>query len=122
MVHLKLGLKAIPEHHIKKISHQLRKFSSQIAVVASDPKEAKPGTPFVTIAFEFDVASDEIYQAPEDQCCAWLDDPGSHVVTYTLCWCPPKETTPIDRKKTIPELWDDLIAVMGYQAGRSGSI
>ena len=107
------------EHHAKAISKQLRKFSDRYAVVDGHPERLR-GANFV--AFEFDVASDEVYQALEEQCRAWLDDPDSMVVSYTLSPSPPDTCKPAHTsslapeaqmptdcgKKTIPELWSIL--------------
>ena len=118
MVQLKLGVKTILRHHAIQIRQQLRTFSSQIAVTATDPKDAKPGASYViTITFEFDVANDEVYQALEDQCREWVEDPSSVVVAYTPSRCGSYRTAvPETRKKTTPELWSDLV-VMDYQNG-----
>ena len=77
MVQLKLRLTTTTEDSIKSFKEQLQKFSDQITVSTHDTEADE-------IIFDFDVASDEQYQALGEQCQAWVAETHPKVIAYTM--------------------------------------
>jgi hypothetical protein len=78
MVQLKLRLAKTTENSIKWITEQLQQFSSDQITHSSHNTETNE------IIFGFDVAHDDVYQALEDQCQAWVDEPNISVTVYAM--------------------------------------
>jgi hypothetical protein len=78
MVQLKLKLATKTEDSIKSITEQLHQFSKQVTVAAHNSETNE-------ITFDFDVASDDTYEALGDQCQAWTTEPAHPtVLAYTM--------------------------------------
>jgi hypothetical protein len=72
-----LTLATATEDSITSIKEQLQQFSDQITV-STHATEADE------IIFDFDVESDEQYQALGEQCQAWVAETNPKVIAYTM--------------------------------------
>jgi hypothetical protein len=77
MVQLRLTLATTTKDSIESITQQLQQFSEQTAVPEHNSETDE-------ITFEFDVASDDVYQALRDQCQAWITETNPTVIVYTM--------------------------------------
>jgi hypothetical protein len=77
MVQLQLRLATTAEDSIKTITEQLKSFSENTLdpIHVSETDE---------VTFDFEVASDDVYQALGNQCQAWTAETNPTVIAYTM--------------------------------------